>query len=259
MAEHTLVPKRHHFQYPNTRYRDDNSLVWWAIVASIALHILLAYVIPKIEYEQPDIKQILTIALSAPSPAQPVVNPQPATETPPTPEVKKSEPVTKPEPRLKLPPLPSPVAEPSATSAPEVEAKPQQPAVMATEAREDAKPAFVAPASQPEAPKPAAPPQQDVSDARNQYGDMLTRQIAKYKQYPRIAQMRGWEGSVVLELQLDANGNLTSSRIYQSSNREALDQQALEMVKKASPFPLPPAALRGRSFSILVPVSFKLE
>ncbi|WP_225907128.1 energy transducer TonB family protein [Methyloradius palustris] len=46
--------------------------------------------------------------------------------------------------------------------------------------------------------------------------------------------------------------------MFQSSNRESLDQQALEMVKKASPFPLPPDSLRGKSFNILVPVSFKL-
>lgn len=248
LTTYTLKPK----------YRDDNSLVWWAIVASIALHILLAYVIPKIEYEQLEIKQILTIALQAPSPAQPVVNAEPATETPPTPEVRKPEPAIKPESLPKLPPIPSPIAEHAAISAPESEAKPQSPAVMTAESKEEAKPSFVAPISQPEAPKPVAP-QPDVSDARNHYGDMLTRQIAKYKQYPRIAQMRGWEGEVILELQLDANGVLTSSRIYQSSNRESLDQQALEMVKKASPFPLPPASLRGRSFSILVPVSFRLD
>jgi protein TonB len=44
-----------------------------------------------------------------------------------------------------------------------------------------------------------------------------------------------------------------------SSGFEALDKQALEMVKKAAPFPLPPEALRSKTFNVIIPVSFKLE
>jgi len=71
--------------------------------------------------------------------------------------------------------------------------------------------------------------------------------------------MRGWQGDVMLELHLDSSGNVLSVKVHDSSSYELLDKQTLEMVKKASPFPLPPEALRGRSFTILVPVSFRLE
>ncbi len=195
----------------------------------------------------------------APPPAaaqpEPMETPAPTPETLPAPQVKTRDPIVKPDIRPVLPPVPSPIAEPAATSAPETEAKPQPPTSVTSESKEEAKPTVAAPVQA----KPVGPVSQEASDDRNQYGDMLTRHIDKYKQYPRIAQMRNWEGNVLLELQLDANGNLTSSRIHTSSGKESLDNQALEMVKKASPFPVPPASLRGRSFTIMVPVKFRLD
>ena len=71
--------------------------------------------------------------------------------------------------------------------------------------------------------------------------------------------MRGGEGEVMLDLKIDGSGNVLSAKVRDSSGHDALDNQALEMVKKASPFPAPPEALRSRTFNISVPVSFKLE
>jgi protein TonB len=50
-----------------------------------------------------------------------------------------------------------------------------------------------------------------------------------------------------------------SVKIKKSSTYEVLDNEALEMIKKASPFPAPPESLRGKNFNVLVPISFKLE
>jgi protein TonB len=77
--------------------------------------------------------------------------------------------------------------------------------------------------------------------------------------YPKIAQMRGWQGEVVLELQLSQDGQLTSSKVIRSSGFDVLDSESLEMVKRASPFPVPPEILKNRSFNILVPIRFKLD
>ena len=52
---------------------------------------------------------------------------------------------------------------------------------------------------------------------------------------------------------------LKSKKIIQSSGHEVLDKQALDMVEKALPFPAPPEVLRGSSFSVKVPIAFKLE
>jgi protein TonB len=119
-------------------------------------------------------------------------------------------------------------------------------------------PTFVAPVAAPEPAKPTVS-QADIDNAKNQYGSLLSREVARHKQYPKIAQMRGWQGEVELDLQIDGSGNLVSSKVRTSSGFEALDKQALEMVKKAAPFPLPPEALRAKTFNVIIPVSFKLE
>ena len=100
-----------------------------------------------------------------------------------------------------------------------------------------------------------APSQADLDG----YSNSLWGAISKHKKYPKIAQMRGWQGEVIVELQLDGNGKIKSKKIAQSSGYEVLDKQALEMVEKALPFPIPPETLRSNNFTITVPVPFKLE
>ena len=109
-------------------------------------------------------------------------------------------------------------------------------------------------------------PVKSNADVRNEgeialtdFSNILARHIAKFKQYPKIAQMRGWQGEIVLEVQLNGEGSLISSKIKKGSGFEVLDNEGLEMIKRASPFPIPPEILKGKSFSILVPIRFKLE
>jgi protein TonB len=102
-------------------------------------------------------------------------------------------------------------------------------------------------------------PQEQVTQHIESYSSLLANAIAKYKQYPKIAQMRGWQGTVVADLEIDTKGAVISIKIKKSSTYEVLDNEALEMIKKASPFPAPPEILRGKNFNVLVPISFKLE
>lgn len=102
-------------------------------------------------------------------------------------------------------------------------------------------------------------PQEQVTEYIESYSSLLANAIAKYKQYPKIAQMRGWQGTVIADLEIDSKGSVTSAKIKKSSTYEVLDNEALEMIRKASPFPAPPESLRGKNFNVLVPISFKLE
>ena len=102
-------------------------------------------------------------------------------------------------------------------------------------------------------------PQEQVTQHLESYSSLLANAIAKYKQYPKIAQMRGWQGTVIADLEIDSKGSVVSVKIKKSSTYEVLDNEALEMIKKASPFPTPPESLRGKNFNVLVPISFKLE
>ena len=91
------------------------------------------------------------------------------------------------------------------------------------------------------------------------YSTKLTKAIARQKKYPRIAQMRGWQGELILNLKIDGQGNLVQAKIKQGSKFKILDTEGMNMVKRASPFPKPPKELESKIFNVIVPISFKLQ
>jgi periplasmic protein TonB len=91
------------------------------------------------------------------------------------------------------------------------------------------------------------------------YGQTLSRLLAKNQNYPRLAQIRRWEGMVRLRVLVAKKGSVASVVVTQSSGYEVLDDRAVEMVKEVSPLPDLPEGLRGREFSIIVPIVFRLE
>lgn len=220
------------------------------------LHALLVVVIPNIKFDAVKEPEVLTVDFVKPP------EPQPAPEPlQPQPEVVKPriEPKTKPEPKPVIKPQPTPVVE---QNQPVAEPPPSQPTeVIAVAPKPSAAPPVqTVPAPVPVKPEPQpAINQADFEDARNKYGNSLWGAISKHKKYPKIAAMRNWQGEAIVELELDGNGKVKSKKILQSSGHEVLDRQALEMVEKALPFPAPPEVLRGSSFTITVPVPFKLE
>ncbi len=219
---------------------------------------LLAVVLPNFKFDiSKDKPQPLTVEIMQPKLPAPVALPEPTKPEPiKKPElIKETRPITEPVKPVKQK-SPEPVQEASPEPSP---AEPPPPNVIAVAPKADPAPEVKVAPPPPDPPKKVEPTDADVSDARAQYGSTLGRAIAKHKSYPKIAQMRGWQGEVLLDLKLDGNGNVQAASIKESSGHESLDNQALEMVRKASPFPAPPEALRGRSFNITVPVSFKLE
>ena len=222
-----------------------NQALVWALVLSISLHIFAAIWLPQLKFDSIKVPEILNVELAPPKAPEPlpVATPEPAPEPP--------KPVVLPKPIPKL--EPKHIVEPPPSYNPPA-SNPTPPAVITAEPKPETPPTFITPP--PELPKPS---DEDLDAARGYYSGQLTREIAKHKQYPKIAQMRGWQGEAQIDLHLDGNGNVLSSKISTSSGYDALDKQALEMVKKATPFPAPPDALRGRTFNILVPVSFRLE
>jgi protein TonB len=219
----------------------------WALCLSIALHLAALITLPKFDQEPLEPPKVLTVEISQP---QPVQEPQPKPEP--------VKPKIEPKPIPKITPKPQPVVE-KKVSPVTVQEEPPPPPVATPAPKAEPKPTVVAQPTPPEPPKPVTVNQEEIDNSRNQYGSLLSRESAQYKQYPKIAQMRGWQGDVAVDIQIDGNGNVLSTKIHTSSGFESLDKQALEMVKKASPFPMPPAALRAKPFNVLVPVSFRLE
>jgi protein TonB len=198
-----------------------------AIGISIAIHIILMIGLP--EFKKPLLKPLeMSVTIST----SPIQKPIEQIETPQP--IKKVEPVQK-----KI----TPIIDKNATSI-------AQPI-----------PKEVAPPAPAEAisKTPNIVPQEQVTQHLESYSSLLANAIAKYKQYPKIAQMRGWQGTVIADLEIDSKGSVVSVKIKKSSTYEVLDNETLEMIKKASPFPTPPESLRGKNFNVLVPISFKLE
>lgn len=207
------------------------------------MHIIAAIGIPNISVEAMVKPTELIIELAQPKP-----------EPPATPEPVK--PNVVPQPKAKV--IPQPIVKPVNT--PQPISEPLPPPVIAAAPKAEIPPTFVAPApvvTKPEPPKPTVN-QADLDSARNQYGSALSREIAKHINYPGIAKMRGWQGVVEIDFQLDGNGKILSQKIHTSSGFPVLDNQALEMVKKSN-FPTPPEVLKSSAFNVTVPVSFKLE
>jgi periplasmic protein TonB len=237
----------------------NESTIIWAIVCSILLHVLFFVVVPNFKFDV--VKKIpdqLTVELVQPKPPEPVVEPIITPEPPkPVEQIKPAPEPIKPLPKKEFKPEPTPVQniKPEPTQA----EPPPPPSVITAAPKVDTPPTITVPPPEPEPPKKIEPSEDDINAARGQYGGTLGRAIAKHKSYPKIAAMRGWQGDVILDLKLDGSGNVLSASVKESSGHDALDSQALEMVRKAAPFPAPPEVLRGRSFNISVPVSFKLE
>lgn len=81
----------------------------------------------------------------------------------------------------------------------------------------------------------------------------------RYKRYPAQAMDKGWQGRVEVRLVIGANGAIQAGIVRASSGYEILDSQALDMVKNAKPLAPIPAALRGREFTVDIPVIFDLQ
>jgi len=198
-----------------------------AIAISMAIHVILMIGLP--EFKKPLlIPQEMSVTISS----SPIQQPIEKIETPQP--VKKVEPIQK-----KI----TPIIDKNATSVAQPtpkEVAPSPPAETISKI-------------------PNIVPQEQVTQHIESYSSLLANAIAKSKQYPKIAQMRGWQGTVIADLEIDTKGAVISIKIKKSSTYEVLDNEALEMIKKASPFPAPPESLRGKNFNVLVPISFKLE
>jgi protein TonB len=91
------------------------------------------------------------------------------------------------------------------------------------------------------------------------YGQSISQEIKRYQKYPLLAQRRGWEGTAEVLLRIAADGKVAGITLGKSSGRPVLDEEALNMVRRASPLPQAPPDLRGRELTVTVPIVFKLR
>jgi len=226
-----------------------------ALAASVIIHagaMMLSPSTPKVpSFNAPVPLQVELVRNSAPAVAEvarPVARPAP---------VKRDQAKREPVPAIRPATPPSQPVETvqSAQTSEAVPATPQEPVAPP--------PVAAVPESVPEAvsllapaPLPRLVPSAEML---SDYTKSLSKALERYKEYPRVAELRGWEGSVTMRLRVASSGRLIEARVYKSSGFAVLDQQAIAMVSKAGALPVPPEGLDADGVPVLVPINFRLE
>jgi periplasmic protein TonB len=110
---------------------------------------------------------------------------------------------------------------------------------------------------------PAAPTQGRItptnSNAVPTWKTQIVALLERNKRYPAAAQSRREQGVAQVFFSLDRKGRVINSRIARSSGANALDEEALALLRRAQPFPAPPRELPGPHVDLTVPIRFNLR
>ncbi|WP_449255076.1 energy transducer TonB family protein [Bosea sp. (in: a-proteobacteria)] len=209
------------------------------------------------------------MAESEPEPPPPEPVETPKEPDPPPPE--EPEPVALPEPEIKIPELP-PLPDPAAVLSPPPKQEPPPPP-KEVKRKPPPKPKVVqrrkpvnpdkprseqnsAPTAQAQIAPRAAAPASGASSASPaataSWRGTLIAHLNRFKRFPTGAN----PGTVQVAFSIDRGGRVLSARLVRGSGDAALDQEAVAMIRRASPVPAPPDGLGGGSISLSVPIRF---
>lgn len=111
-------------------------------------------------------------------------------------------------------------------------------------------------------PKPAAP-HQGASRKPNQavlsWQKSLHLHLSRHKRYPGEARNRRIQGVVTVGFSIDREGRVMSTRIVRGSGSSLLDNEALEMLARASPLPAPPHDAQAGALNLSLPIQFNIR
>ncbi|QQP87464.1 energy transducer TonB [Skermanella sp. TT6] len=203
-----------------------------------------------------------------PPPEPPPPEPPPPEPPPPEPEPIPEPPPPEPPPEEEPPPQVEPeVALPEITPPKPPRQKPPPPRPRPVEQPRPPEPAPPAPAPPPPAPAPVAeaepaparPRAVAQSSVMPSFQQRLLQHLNRHKRYPQSSQRMRQQGTALLRFTMDAEGTVLSYRLEKSSGYDALDEEVLEMIRRAQPLPKIPADLDRTSLELVVPVQFALR
>ncbi len=194
------------------------------------------------------VKQIVRINLQAAVAETTVTTPAPIVEPPP--EESTQEPKIEPKP-IPVPPKPKP------TPKPVIQEPPPKLKSIVEPAPE--------PVKTPDVVQEVAPPPVEANVvpldavATAKYEQLLQAWLEKHKNYPKRAKRMRIEGEGMLRIFIDRSGQTQKVTLEQSTGNRLLDKAALEMAKRANPFPTMPENDPRQSLEFVVPVEFVLR
>jgi len=212
----------------------------------------LRHVIPVADAPKPALSQPLTVTLSsAPTKPNSPEPKAPVQQNPPPSEPTKPKVIPKPKPK---PAPPKPVAkiteEPAPSKVPDVNLR------ESTQEQKVPSQSVTAPS----APPSQAPSSSAESTSGHFEGPKLNADYLHNPRpdYPVQAKRMGWEGRVLLRVEVLANGNVGEVSIAKSSGHDLLDEAALDAVRR---WKFVPAKKDGTAVhsSVNVPINFNLK
>lgn len=94
----------------------------------------------------------------------------------------------------------------------------------------------------------------------NGYGQGVLQRVQQERDYPRMAERMGWEGTATVRITIGADGRLIGTpEIVESSRYDVLDEEVVRMVESAAPFAAFPEAANHDERPFVIPVRFLLE
>ena len=93
-------------------------------------------------------------------------------------------------------------------------------------------------------------------DLLGAYKGQISRRLNQFKKFPPAAMAKGLTGVAKVSFRINANGRVSMARLSASSWVPVLDDEALALLRRCSPFPPIPPALGLNVLELSVPISF---
>lgn len=100
---------------------------------------------------------------------------------------------------------------------------------------------------------------EDSTASRARVRQAIVTELARYFRYPRLAQRRGWQGTVVLVVHIRPDGRLDEIRIKESSGHAVLDRSAASALGEVERLPQFAERLGSEGLALEIPVTYRLE
>ncbi len=228
-----------------------------------AVGLALGWTAGDVPYSPPPAAVMIELA---PLPAAPQITPN---DSPPGPEVNEVLPEPEPPPPIEFPPPPvvAEVAIPLDEPPPPPELKPPPPQIVEKKRPPPKKPPppkMTAPQAAP-APAPvAAAPMSGASfdppsNTLPTWKGLMLRHLERHKRYPVEAQRARQEGVVYVRFTMSRDGRVLAVRIERSANVASLDQEGLDLLRRAQPLPALPSDQPGETLELVVPIQFYMR
>lgn len=97
------------------------------------------------------------------------------------------------------------------------------------------------------------------SEAQINWQKSLVQKLNRNKRYPREARRAGAQGVSEVAFTIDRSGKVLAARLVSSSGSTALDEEAVAVLERSSPFPPPPSDMAGVTINLMLPINFRIR